>query len=179
MINDQMVNEKMVNHRMITLLIILTIMSLFHKNKAEESNFPPNVCKMEYCVRGTVMYPFTHFVLTKAENERYWLYNASNCDEKDARKVEVPKSFADSIRQIVAEEKMLEYSSYYKPPYQVLDGITWKLYIGFEDKKTCVSSAGHEEYPDGDGLSRLEKLCRETWKANEKKARPAPLKEEF
>ena len=171
-----MVNEQMVNHRMITLLIILTIMSFFHKNKAAEPNDLPNVCKMEYRVRGTVMYPLMYFILKKAENEeRYWLFNASNCDETNARKIEVPKSFADSVRQIVAEEKMLEYSSYYKPPYQVLDGITWSMYIGFEDRKTSVYSGGHEEYPAGDGLSRLEKLCRETWKANEDKALPAPL----
>ena len=143
---------------------------------APEPKFPPDVCRMEYCVRGTVMYPLTHFLLTKAEGEeRYWLVNASNRDRKDALGVEVPKSFCDRIHQIVTEEKMLEYKSYYQPQFKVLDGITWSLNIAFEYSKLSVSSAGHEEYPDGNGLSRLEKLCRETWEANEDKAQPYPL----
>ena len=143
---------------------------------APEPKFPPDVCQMEYRVRGTTMYPLTYFQLTKAENEeRYWLINASNCSSQDARRVEVPKSFADRIWQIVTEEKMLDYKSYYQPPFQVLDGISWSLHIGFEYSRTSVYSSGHEEYPEGNGLSRLEKLCNETWNELEATAEPSPL----
>ena len=143
---------------------------------APEPKFPPDVCKMEYKVRGTVMYPLTYFLLEKEkDDERYWLVNGSNCAAYDARRVEVPKSFVDSIRQIVVEEKMLEYKRDYQPSFQVLDGVSWDLYIGFEYSRTSVYSSGHEEYPDGDGLSRLSKLCQDTWKNLEAKAEPYPI----
>ena len=105
---------------------------------------------------------------------RYTLSNSSLRSRTRAMKAEVPAYVADSLAKIVIEENMKDYEYSYKPPFQVLDGTTWSLYVRFDDKTSCVSS-GYEAWPEGNGLKRLQEYLREVWLQVEEKAEEIDL----
>jgi hypothetical protein len=123
------------------------------------------VCSMEYMQRSSWLpHPvFAFYLEHDKEKGRYLLTNASDCERENGRTIEVPDSFVQKLVQIVKEEKMYEYERDYQSPYMVLDGDSWTLYIGFENREMTVYSSGYMAYPEGDGLKRVEQLCRETW----------------
>ncbi len=141
-----------------------------------ESVAPPVVEKLEYREWGSMAEPFWHFQL-ESEGDRFWLINASKCHRSEARRVEVPMSYLEQIWPIVSEEKMYTYERDYKSEYDVCDGRSWTIYIRFLDSKKCVYSSGHEAWPAGEGIKRIEKWCCDTWKALEKNAEAWPLKD--
>lgn len=141
-----------------------------------ESVAPPVVEKLEYREWGSMAEPFWHFKLEN-EGNRYWLINASKCHWSEARRVEVPMNYLEQIWPIVSEEKMYTYERDYKPEFDVCDGKSWSIYIRFLDSKKCVYSSGHEAWPAGEGIKRIEKWCCDTWKALENTAEPWPLKD--
>ena len=121
---------------------------------------------MEYRVDNATRYPTCHFILRLEADGHYRLTNGTNCDIENAPSIEVPASFADQLRQIVAEERMLSYKEDYSSwrHRHVCGGSAWKLYIRFVNSDTSVSSSGYMVRPKGNGLKRLESLCLETWK---------------
>ncbi len=137
----------------------------------------PRVSSMNYRVNGSTAFPLCYFILKHDPNnyKRFLLTNASNCHYTEARTVEVPESFVEQIRQIVIEEQMLDYARDYRPEYDVLDGQSWNMHIAFEYSKVSVYSSGYEAYPPTNGIERIEKLCRDTWKELESQAVVTPL----
>ena len=102
------------------------------------------------------------------------LVNSTNRSPKEALRAEVPAYVADSLAQIVREEKMSKYKEHYTQPYTILDGTSWSLYVRFDDKTSCVSS-GYEAWPEGDGLKKLQAFLREVWLQVEEKAEEIDL----
>ena len=137
----------------------------------------PQVKSMNYRVNGSVAEPLCYFMLKHDPKnyKRFLLINGSLCHRTESRAVEVPVSFVEQIHQIVQEEKMLDYACDYRPEYDVLDGRSWTIYIDFEYSKVSVYSSGYEAYPPTNGLERIEKLCRDTWKELESKSVQYPL----
>lgn len=146
------------------ILFLIAIMSISTFCKGQEDQLGP-VVSMEYKIRSSwEMYPILHFLLKQDENG-YRLTNATGCDENEAPSMAVPDTFAEQIKQIVLEEKMLSYKRDYEPPFQVLDGESWNIYIRFAGSKKSVYSSGYMAHPDGDGLKRIEQLCEQQWKS--------------
>lgn len=126
---------------------------------------------MEYRVNNATRYPTCHFILRRdAVTGQYTLTNGTNCAIENAPTIEVPASFADQLRQIVAEERMLSYKEDYSSwrHRRVCGGSSWRLSIRFVDSETAVASTGYMIYPKGNGIDRLEQLCRETWESTYK-----------
>lgn len=143
-----------------------------------ETVVPPVVERLEYRENGSMAEPNWYFKLEcDKEGKHYWLINASKCHRMEARRVEVPMSFVNQIKQIVDEEDMCSYQRDYKSQYEVLDGRSWTIYISFFNTRKRVYSSGHEAWPSGNGINRIEQLCHDTWKELEKKSEPWPLKD--
>ena len=123
------------------------------------------ITAMEYCVDNATRYPTCHFVLRMDEDGRYWLTNGTGCDIENAPSVEVPVDFVEQLKQIVIEERMMGYKAEYSSwrHRHVCGGDMWRFTLSFADSETAVSSFGYMVYPKGNGLSRLEQLCRTTW----------------
>lgn len=123
------------------------------------------IASMEYRVDNATRYPTCHFILRLEADGHYRLTNGTNCDIENAPTIEVPASFAHQLRQIVTEERMLSYKESYSSwrHRRVCGGSSWRLSIRFVDSDTAVSSSGYMVYPKGNGIERLEQLCRETW----------------
>ena len=147
-------------------IALIVLMSLVTPS-CMANNTPTKVISLSYRENACFVHPTVLFELNRLDDGTYVLKNGSNRPYEEAEQVVVPAEFVDSIRQIVAEEKMREYQSYYHPEYQVLDGITWSLNIYFSDK-TSVHSSGHEEWPEGNGLQRLVKYLKEVWEQPQK-----------
>jgi len=140
------------------------------------NSFPQQVEHMEYRETGSTVFPLCYFILEKnSETGQFWLTNASNCPAQAARKIEVPQTFLDELARLVCDEKMHDYQRDYRPPYQVLDGRSWTLYIRLSNTKTSIYSSGYESFPEGEGLQKLEKLCCDIWQQLESTAIPAPI----
>lgn len=90
------------------------------------------------------------------------LINGTGRFPNEALRAQVPAEVADSLTQIVKEEKMRKYDEHYSLPFDVYDGWQWSLYIRFEDAPS-LSSSGHMKRPDGNGLKRLEEYFKQVW----------------
>lgn len=146
------------------------------------ATFPPEVDELKYRVHGSTMYPEWDVIIEwEYTTETFWMTNASNCERKDARKVQVPQSMIDQIGQIIIEEKMFDYKHEYNPPamYTVYDGESWNLAISLKNCPRGIYSSGYAAWPSGYGLRRLEKLFEQTWEELKKKSVPAHLKNEY
>ena len=143
-----------------------------------ETVVPPVVERLEYRENGSMAEPNWYFKLECGEEgKHYWLINASKCHRMEARRVEVPMSFVNQIKQIVDEEDMYSYQRDYKSQYEVLDGRSWTIYITFFNSRKRVYSSGYEAWPAGNGINRIEQLCDKTWEELKKKSEPWPLKD--
>ena len=103
------------------------------------------------------------------EDGRYMLVNSTNRYQREALRAEVPAYVADSLAQIVREEKMSKYKEHYTQPDTILDGTSWSLYVRLDDQ-TSFSSSGYMAWPKGDGLERLNTYLGNLWKEVEGKA---------
>jgi len=119
---------------------------------------------MEYRVDNATRYPTFHFILRLDADGQYRLTNGTNCDPELAHAIEVPASFAEQLKQIVVEERMLAYKEHYISwrHRHVCDGDMWRFNLSLADS-TAVASSGFMKYPKGNGLNRIEQLCRATW----------------
>ena len=147
-------------------LIILTMLLNLFAGCTHAKPVPDSpIAFMEYRVDNATRYPTRHFILRRDDDGRYWLTNASNCDLEKAHAIEVPASFANQLKQIVVEERMLAYKESYSSwrHRHVCAGDMWRFNLSFVDSDTAVSSSGYMVYPKGNGLYRVEQLCRATW----------------
>ena len=114
-------------------------------------------------------YPQAWYDFQLEKDGRYMLINSTNRSPKEALRAEVPAYVADSLAQIVREEKMAKYKESYTHPHKILDGTSWSLYVRLDDK-TSFSSSGYMAWPKGDGLERLNSYLGNLWKEVEGQA---------
>lgn len=146
-------------------LIILTMLLNLFAGCTHAKPVPDSpIAFMEYRVDNATRYPTLHFILRRDDDGRYWLTNASNCDPELAHAIEVPASFAEQLKQIVVEERMLAYKEHYISwlHRHVCGGDMWRFNLSLEDS-TSVASSGYMKYPKGNGLYRVKQLCRAAW----------------
>ncbi len=146
-------------------LILLTMLLNLFAGCTHAKPVPDSpIAFMEYRVDNATRYPTLYFILRRDDDGRYWLTNASNCDPELAHAIEVPASFAEQLKQIVVEERMLAYKEHYLSwrHRHVCGGDMWRFHLSLADS-TAVSSSGFMKYPKGNGLYRVEQLCRATW----------------
>ena len=146
--------------RMITLLIILTIMSFFHKNRADDSHDGP-VTFLEYKKSG--MCYCNKFSYEQLEDGTCTFSKEVNWKEETKRTVQVPASVGEELWQMVVAYNMLQYKSLYTPRDDVRDGVMWELEVRFA-KGQKLYTEGENEWPDGGGIKRLEEYLNELWK---------------
>ena len=73
---------------------------------------------------------------------------------------QISKEAADTIRQIIIEEKMYKYKEHYRPRMEVLDGYGWHFAAKFSDG-TSIYSTGSNARPGGNGLGRINGYMRQ------------------
>ena len=134
----------------------------------------PKVIILSFHKSDGRVWPDAWYDFQLEKDGRYTLSNSTQRSRTRAMKAEVPAYVADSLAKIVIEENMKDYEYSYKPPFQVLDGTTWSLYVRFDDKTSCVSS-GYEAWPEGNGLKRLQEYLREVWQQVEENAEEIDL----
>ena len=61
-------------------------------------------------------------------------------------KAEADPCVLDSLKQIVERYKMYNYKKHYEPMFDVHDGTSWSLRVGFADS-TSFSSGGYNKWP--------------------------------
>ena len=125
-------------------------------------NTPKKVVSLSYHERSSMVEPTIWFDFNVAKDGVCTLTNSSGRSPMEALRAVVPAKVAKHLAQIVKDEKMDKYKDYYEPPFQVYDGWQWKLHIYFDDKSS-ISSSGHMERPNGEGLKRLEEYLNEVW----------------
>ncbi len=148
------------------LLIILTMLLNLFTGCTHARLVPDTpVASMEYRVDNATLYPTLHYALRRDSDGHYWLTNGTGCDIVHAPCVQVPDTFAEQLRQIVIEERMLAYKANYSSwrHRHVSGGSMWRIHLTFANSETEVSSSGYMVYPKGNGLDRIQQLCRETW----------------
>jgi len=82
----------------------------------------------------------------------------------EASRLKVDEQTLQRFRDIIKEEQIYNYARDYSPPFEVLDGYGWHLYIRFEGGKS-IESSGHNATPGGEGLTRLRSLMTELVKS--------------
>lgn len=131
---------------------ILSVLTAY----GQEAQMPEGALQsLEYTIRGTMAgYEYeAHVELLK--NGKVKLCASRESYMPPVEKT-VDKSVLDSLRTIMETEKMYAYQSYYTPPYQVLDGHSWSFFAFFEGGK-YIDSGGSNEWPEGEGLSKIQK----------------------
>ena len=123
---------------------------------------PKKVVSLSYHQTSDNEQPDTWFDLRVDKEGVCTLTNCTRRSQREALRAVVPAEVADTLAQIVKDEKMERYKDHYEPPFTVYDGWQWSLYIRFDDKSS-ISSGGHMECPSGDGLKRLEEYLNEVW----------------
>jgi len=158
----------------IILMALLTSSPVVGASADTTSAAAPKVIILSYHKSDGRTWPDAWYDFQLEKDGRYTLSNSTQRSRTKAMKAEVPADVADSLAKIVIEENMKDYEYSYKPPFQVLDGTTWSLYVRFDDKTSCVSS-GYEAWPEGNGLKRLQEYLREVWLQVEEKAEEIDL----
>ena len=140
------------------LFVLMALVSL----SCNANQSPKKVVSLSYHQTSSNAWPDVWFDLRVDKEGVCTLTNCTGRSQREALRAVVPAEVADSLAKIAQEEKMDKYESYYAPPFQVYDGWQWSLYIRFDDKSS-ISSSGHMERPNGDGLKRLEEYLKEVW----------------
>ena len=144
-------------------------MALFTSCMADSS--APKVIALHFQETSSNEIPDIWFDFKTEEDGTCTLTNCTGRFPNEALRAQVPAEVADSLTQIVKEEKMRKYDNYYRPPFDVYDGWQWSLHIRFEDSPS-LSSSGHMKRPSGDGLKRLEQYFKQVWEqVDESKAK--------
>ena len=151
------------------ILIVLMSLLVCPCTSASQPDARPKVITLSYHKTDGRRYPQAWYDFRMEENGSYTLVNSTNRSLEKGLQAVVPADVADSLAQIVREEKMTKYKEHYKPPFEILDGTSWSLYVRFEDK-TSLSSSGYMAWPRGDGLKRLNNYLDNLWKQVEGQA---------
>lgn len=105
---------------------------------------------------------FKYQIKEAKEGKVHFLFNEGYPDEKEF--VLDDHSVFDSLQQIVLKHKMYRYKGNYEPPFRVLDGESWSLYVKYASKKT-ISAGGYMAGPDGYRTAFEEIIqCLQPWK---------------
>lgn len=116
---------------------------------------------IEYMCQGMRMQPVAHVVVKRAEGKI--ILKTKGTTDSDFREFVLDDKDGEELLQkaldIIKEENMMNYKSSYSlnTSARVLDGDRWSLYARFSDGKS-LSSRGRNAYPQGKGLSKIQKL---------------------
>lgn len=141
-------------------LLIVTFMAFFSSCSAESP--APKVTALHFQETSSNEIPDIWYDFKTEEDGTCTLTNCTGRFPNEALRAKVPAEVADSLTQIVKEEKMRKYNEHYRLPFDVCDGWQWSLYIRFEDSPS-LSSSGHMKRPGGNGLKRLEEYFKQVW----------------
>lgn len=105
---------------------------------------------------------FSYVVETTEDNKVRFLFDERFPDEKEL--IVDDRSVFDSLQEIVLRYKMYNYEDYYQPPFDVMDGTSWSMYIVYASGKS-VHSGGYMAGPEGYGGAMSEIIrCLNHWK---------------
>jgi len=155
--------------KMITLLLIITLMSIFGKCKATqpEQTGPVTQCTYrESGMRHRIVYSYkqqSDGTCTLTFNNRW--------DDNKEKTIVVPASVGEDLWKMAKQYNMLKYKESYRPRMDFKDGIMWHLDMTFTTGPKLYTG-GDNEWPGGGGIDSLEKYMRTTWN----KYRPAITK---
>gem|GEM_PF-2982358 len=161
--------EKMKLTLFIVLMAILVSSPVAGVPADTAADAAPKVIILSYHKTDGRRYPQAWYDFQLEEDGRFMLTNSTNRSQREALRAEVPAYVADSLAQIVREEKMSKYKEHYTQPHKILDGTSWSLYVRMDDK-TSFSSSGYMAWPKGDGLERLNTYLGNLWKLVEGQA---------
>jgi hypothetical protein len=116
------------------------------------------IVRLHYNYKGMMMEEFSNFTLLRLPdgkgNQLCFRHRGQEVTVND-----VSDSLFDAARNIIEEERMYEYDSYYslKMDGRILDGYSWDFDVYFEGGEKLLSGGRHVS-PDGNGLQRISKL---------------------
>ena len=126
--------------------------------KKEKPTMPEGrLLRVQYFFQGMMMEEFGNFDLQRLPDGCKLSFRHFS----DEVSYEVSDTLLDAARQIIEQERMYEYDSYYKfeMDERMLDGYRWSFDAWFEGDKQ-ISSGGRHVSPDGKGLNKIEELLR-------------------
>ena len=114
--------------------------------------------RVTYYFQGMRMPEFGNFDLKRSPEGSRLFFKHYNSDAS----CEVSDTLFDAVRNIIEQEKMYEYDSYYsfKTDERILDGYRWEFEAWFEGDKR-ISSGGRHVSPSGKGLQKIDSLLSE------------------
>ena len=140
------------------LLVLMALVSL----TCNANQLSRKVVSLSYHQTSSSAWPDVWFDFCMNEDGTCTLTNSSARSPMDALRAIVPAEVTERLAQIAEEEGMDQYKYHYEPPFQVYDGWQWELSIRFDDKSS-ITSSGHMERPDGEGLQHLKDYLNEVW----------------
>lgn len=105
---------------------------------------------------------YKYLVEATKDGRVHFLFNKGFPDEKEFTIDD--HSVFDSLQQLVLKHKIYKYSGSYQPPFQIMDGQSWDLYIRYASKAS-IRAYGYMAGPDGygDAFEDIVK-CLDHWK---------------
>ena len=125
---------------MFRILLLTCMMTLFGCSQKA----PDGALKgYEYVENGMRAVPQVHYeVLFDAEDAPYVRHVKWNGEEIV---VPAPSQLPAQIDSLVRRYKLHQLKDHYQPPFKVLDGVSWRLYIRYEGGS--ISSGGYHTRP--------------------------------
>ena len=143
---------------MVKMIVMLGLLSLFGC-RAHGNDFKNDTITFFSLSEGGGMNRFSGFsycVETTKDGKVHFRFNERHPDEKEL--IIDDHSVFDSLQQIILKHKMYRYKSYYSPPFDVLDGESWSMYVQYASGKD-LSTGGYMYGPKGYGEA-ISELCR-------------------
>lgn len=111
--------------------------------------------RVKYVFQGMRMPAFGNFDLQRTPEGSRLFFKHYDSDMS----CEVSDTLFDAVRNIIEQEKMYEYDSYYsfKTDERILDGYRWEFEAWFEGDKRILSGGRHAS-PSGNGLQKINSL---------------------
>ena len=132
-----------------TLLVLAFALPLMSCSGDGNSNPKPDghAIAYEYKYDGTTAYPLAYYSVNK-DNDGTIRISWSRPEGPEIHETIAPEDFFEKIDALVAEHKLYRLKSEYRPPFEILDGYRWHVYIRFE--RNSISSGGYNEWPPAD-----------------------------
>ena len=142
---------------MIRILLLTCMMTLFGcSQKAPEGAFKG----YEYVENGMRAVPQAHYEVF-FDDEGAPFVRHINWDGEETV-MRAPKDLPAQIDSLVRGHKLHRLKDHYQPPFKVLDGVSWRLYIRYEGGS--ISSGGYHSRPPErlrEGIEAINALLQE------------------
>ena len=125
--------------------------------KTNKKPYQGELKSYEYSRWGTMAYPDFYVHLRGEEGIRLLSYADHN--HIDTITVEVGQEVFDRVSEMVISNKLHQLKEQYKPPFRVLDGYSWHVYVKFTDGS--ISSRGNNAMPKNISLQEINEYLRD------------------